>query len=192
MSGCFIIAVKSFQQFLPLFGTATLGMSRQRYGQLVSYKDIITIVPFLVMGPLVDRFHPLRAGLVAYVLVLITGATGFFFIKGEMSFTIVVTATFVSIAIYQAATGAIGPRLLPRERYGQFSSANAVVWQLGWAVSSWGCGAFLDAMHHNYRWLFVWCTGFSMVGLLLTISVYIHWKCLGGDEAYEPPTCGQT
>ena len=138
------------------------------------------------------------------LVVLAATLASFFLIQGEASFGVMVTITYVAIAIYQAATGAIGPRLLPRAQYGQFSSANAVVFQVGWAISSVICGWFLDvvvqpdpttgiASHpENYRYLFLWVFGFAIVGLLLTISVYRHWKKLGGDEGYEPPTVGVT
>jgi len=204
MTACFIIAVKSLNQFIQFYGTSGLGLSMQRYGQLIRWKDLLVLIPFLLMGPLVDKFHPLRASFAAYGFVLAATLASFFLIQGEASFGVMVTITYVAIAIYQAATGAIGPRLLPRAQYGQFSSANAVVFQVGWAISSVICGWFLDvvvqpdpttgiASHpENYRYLFLWVFGFAIVGLLLTISVYRHWKKLGGDEGYEPPTVGVT
>ncbi|HRK31733.1 MAG TPA: MFS transporter [Tepidisphaeraceae bacterium] len=186
-NACFIIAVKSFISFAPIFGTKGMNLTPQRFGELISIKDLVTIVPFLILGPLADRYHPLRAGLVAYFLVLASGIASFFLIKGETSFAIWMTATFTAIAVFQAATGAIMPRLLPRERYGQFNSANSVVWQLGWATAAWLCGAFLD-WSGDMRYLFVWFSAFSLVGFITMVWLYFDWKRLGGDESYMPPT----
>ncbi len=185
-NACFIIAVKSFMSFAPIFGTKGMNLSQQRYGELISIKDLVTIIPFLLLGPLADRYHPLRAGLVAYFLVLACGLTSFFMIRNEFTFAVWMTATFTAIAVFQAATGAIMPRLLPRERYGQFNSANSVVWQLGWATAAWMCGKFLDAMG-DMRYLFLWFAAFCFVGFISMIWLYFDWKRLGGDEHYVPP-----
>jgi maltose/moltooligosaccharide transporter len=186
MSACFIIAVKSFNQFAPVFGTEGMKLTPERYGELTSWKDLITIVPFLILGPLADRFHPLRMGLIAYVVVIAASFASFFLIRSELSFLILMTATFTAIAIYQASTGAIMPRLLPREQYGQFNAANSVVWQLGWAISAWGCGRFLDAVG-DHRYLFAWVGTFCVVGLCAMVWLFLDWRRLGGDEAYAPP-----
>jgi hypothetical protein len=186
MTGAFIIAVKSLNQFAILFGTETVGLSPQRFGELISYKDLITIVPFIVLAPIIDRYHPLRAGLGALFIVLISGVLSFFLIRGETSFAILMTTTYTAIAVYQAATGAINVRILPRERFGQFNSANVIVWQLGWAAAASMCGTFLDAVG-DYRYLFLWFASFVAVGLVATILVYRDWVRLGGDEGYVPP-----
>lgn len=186
MSGAFIIAVKSLNQFAIIFGTETLGLSPQRYGELISWKDLITIVPFIVLAPIIDRYHPLRAGIAALFVVVAASVLCFFFIRGERSFQILITLTYVAIAVYQAATGAINVRILPRERFGQFNSANVIVWQLGWAAASIACGKFLDLIGNN-RFLFLWFAAFSGFGLVMTLLVYRDWKQLGGDEGYVPP-----
>jgi predicted MFS family arabinose efflux permease len=130
--------------------------------------------------------HPLRTGLLAYVVVISAGVVSFFFIQGEMSFAICVTALYVAIAIFQAATGAIGPRLLPRSQYGQFNSAGAMVFNFGWAGAAWLCGSFLDHMD-DYRYLFLWFVGFCSVGFVLMLMVFRDWKHYGGDEHYVAP-----
>lgn len=199
MNACFIIAIKSLSQFLLFFGTQGMALTTERYGEIVSWRNIAALVPALVLGPIVDRFHPIRIGLFASVVVLATSLGSFFFIRGETSFAVLVIATYASISIYQAGTGALLPRLLPREQYGQFASANAVVFNLGWAVAAMVCGAFLDrvtgydsatgkAAHpENYRYLFLWFGGLALAGVILSFDVYRHWKKLGGDENYQAP-----
>ena len=186
MSGSVIIAIKSLNAFVILFGTRTLGLSDKRYGELISYKDLTKIIPFILLAAVIDRFHPLRTGLIALVFVLIAGVASFFFIHNEMSFAVCITALYTAIAVYQAATGAINARMLPRERYGQFNSANVIVWQLGWAVMAVACGKFLDRVGDN-RFLFLWFSAWAAFGLVMTILVYRDWKKMGGDDGYVPP-----
>lgn len=189
MSGSIIIAIKSLNQFVIIFGTQTMGFTPGRYGELISYKDLVTIVPFIVLATLIDRFHPIRTGLFALVFVLIAGVASFFLIHGERSFAICITALYTAIAVYQAATGAINARMLPRDRYGQFNSANVIVWQLGWAAMAIVCGKFLDLIGDN-RFLFLWFSAWSAFALVMTIFVYRDWKKLGGDDAFVPPLSG--
>ncbi len=186
MSGSIIIAIKSLNAFVILFGTRTLGLTPGRYGELISYKDLTTIIPFLILAVVIDRYHPLRAGLATLVAVVVAGVASFFLIHNESSFAICITALYTVIAIYQAATGAINARMLPRERFGQFNSANVIVWQLSWAVLSPGCGKFLDLVGDN-RFLFLWFSAFACFSLVMTILVYRDWKRLGGDEEYVAP-----
>ena len=186
MSGAFIIAVKSLNAFAVLYGTEGLKLTADRYGQLIAWKDLVTIVPFLALAPIIDRVHPLRAGLFALIAVVVSVAACFVFIRGERSFALCMTATFTAIAVYQAATGAINVRLLPREQFGQFNSANVILWQLGWATASPACGYFLDRVG-DYRFLFVWVGAFMTLSLVMTVFVYRDWRRMGGDEGYVPP-----
>ncbi len=181
----FIIAIKSLNQFIQFFGTETLGFTNADYGKLMSWKDILTIIPFLLLGPVVDKLHPLRMGIAAATLVITMTAVCFFGITGPLSFAICVTGLYVTIAVYQAATGAIGPRLLPRSQYGQFNSAGAMLWQFGWAAAATLCGKLIDST--DPRFLFLWCLSFFVVGTLLFVWLFFDWKRLGGDEHYVAP-----
>jgi hypothetical protein len=169
-----------------------MGLTAERYGQIVSWRNLVAIIPFLIMGPIADRYHPLRAGIGAGIALMLTAFACFFFIHGERSFEWMVIAVFAAVAVYQAATGAIGPRLLPRDKYGQFSSANSVVWQIGWAIASTLCGLFLDhttrldtrtgiASHpENYQYLFIWVGSFFLAGVIFSLALFKHWKRVAG------------
>lgn len=184
-TAAFIIAIKSLNQFIQFFGTETMNFTNAEYGKLMSWKDILMIVPFVLLGPVVDRLHPLRTGILAGTLVITMTAVCFFAIKTPVSFAVCVTGLYVTIAIYQAATGAIGPRLLPRAQYGQFNSAGAMLWQFGWAAAATLCGRFIDKTEP--RFLFIWCLTFFVVGFLMFVWLYFDWKRLGGDENYVAP-----
>ena len=55
MSGSIIIAIKSLNAFVILFGTRTLGLSDGRYGELISYKDLTKIIPFILLATVIDQ-----------------------------------------------------------------------------------------------------------------------------------------
>jgi hypothetical protein len=79
----------------------------------------------------------------------------------------------------------MGPRLLPKEQYGQFCSANAMIWHIGFD----GADADVRVTHGHVRRrrdfrlvLRVFERGNRDVWL-----VYRLWKALGGDKDYRPP-----
>ena len=189
MAGSFIIAVKSLGQFVLLYGKGSFGMTSAQVGTVLARKDLIILIPFFALAPIIDRFHPLRAGIVALFGTLVCGIVSFFVIRGPTSFGVMITLTLAMVAIYQAATGAINVRILPRERYGQFNSANVMIWQLSWALAAVLCGWFLDWVK-DYRYLMLWFSFFTAVSFVMTLIVYRDWKNLGGDEGYEPPLPG--
>jgi predicted MFS family arabinose efflux permease len=139
----------------------------------------------------VDRFHPLRAGVVGYLLLALSGISGFVFITGARSFVACVMFLYFAVAVYQGCLLALGPRILPRDKYGQFCSANSMVISLGSMGGMYACGKFLDVMQDR-RYVFLWFFCFTTLGAMLIWTVYLQWKRLGGDEHYEPPLKGAT
>jgi maltose/moltooligosaccharide transporter len=182
---CFMCGFVPFRNFLLLYGKDTLHIPLSTYGYIMTARDAVQMLAFLAMGPIIDRYHPLRAGLAGYALMVLTGLASSFLITGTTSFAAWTIATFVAVAVYQGATGALGPRLLPQSQYGQFCSANAFVWHLGLMVLTPVLGRLMD--RHGNAVVFAWFSGFSAAGIVLLFLVYRDWKKLGGDESYVPP-----
>jgi Na+/melibiose symporter-like transporter len=182
---CFICGLAPLGTFLVLYGTDTLKIGLDRYGSAMAIRDGARLIVFLAMGPLVDRFHPLRAGIVANILACVTGAAAFAFTRGQTSFLVMTVLVFVAVAIFQASTFALGPRILPQKQYGQFCSANGVVYRLGLAAAMPFAGWFFDRVGYGY--LFAWFAAFTLLSSVLIVSLYFDWKRLGGDENYVAP-----
>jgi MFS family permease len=180
---CFMCGFVPFRGFLLLYGKRVMTM--HEYKDVMVRRDLLQIGIFFLIGPLIDRFHPIRAGLVGYILMTIAALASARYIAGPTSFTVCVLITFSTVAVYQGATGALGPRLLPKEQYGQFCSANAMVWHVGLMVLTPTLGYLLDLF--GDATMFVWFFGFSAVGIVMLWLVYLDWKRLGGDENYRPP-----
>ena len=182
---CFMCGFRPFRDFLLLYGKETLKIDLGTYGKIMSVRDGVQVGVFFLLGPIVDRFHPLRAGLVGYLLMLAAAVGSMLFIHGKWSFAIWVIVTFVCVAVYQGATGALGPRLLPKEAYGQFCSATAFVWHLGLMILTPVLGMIIDRFGNGA--VFAWFASFSIVGIVMMFWMYLDWKRLGGDENYRPP-----
>jgi maltose/moltooligosaccharide transporter len=182
---CFFVGYRSFAKFLIFYGRDYLHIDLGHYGKIMATRDLVQIGIFFALGPIVDKLHPMRAGLIGFVLLMLTSLAAFAFIRGPWSFAAFTILFFSTFAIYQGATGALGPRLLPREQYGQFCAANAILWHLACAAGIYACGKFLDVA--GYRYLFAWPTVWCALGIGLMYLVYIDWKKLGGAEGYVAP-----
>ena len=182
---CFICGLAPLGTFLILYGTDTLKIDLDRYGSAMAIRDGARLVVFLAMGPLVDRFHPLRAGIAANVLACLTGAAAFVFTRGQTSFLVMVVVVYIAIAVFQASTLALGPRILPQKQYGQFCSAIAIVYRLGLAGAMPLAGFVFDRI--GYQYLYAWFAFFTFLSSVLIVMLYFDWKRFGGDENYVAP-----
>lgn len=76
--------------------------------------------------------------------------------------------------------------LLPRERYGQFCSAQAIFAAFWLTVANWGGGWFIDATG-DYRNIFIWDIFFTVGALIALIPVSRTWQQCGGKTNYIAP-----
>lgn len=175
--------------FIVFYATRGLGMSLGTFGKAYSWAALATVPLYFVLGPIIDYFHPLRVGLVGLGAMAITAFTALFFIHGPASFPWGFLFYSLSAALYWGANASMMPRLMPRDRYGQFCSANAMVGAIALVVAQSACGIYLQWMG-SYRFIFLWAAIFSTAAAVMTGVVYKNWQALGGDESYAPPVVG--
>lgn len=90
------------------------------------------------------------------------------------------------LAVIQLSYLAMQPALFPRDSYGQFCAANQWIFSIGLLLAPLVCGLVLD-LSKDYRMIFIWSSVFFTVAAAMSISLYKHWKRLGGDAHYVPP-----
>ena len=192
---CFWSAIVPLWTFLVFFGTQpgqnlgyqpTLGLSLETFGQVRGWCSLVQVPVFFLVGPLVDRFHPLRVGMVGMLLSSVSFFLNFFLVRDEASFTFWLIVNFLAQAVYMGAYLAILPRLLPRAKYGQFFTANQIFGFLGVALAPVLCGALLETVK-DYRFIYVWCGGCTFLGFLMCVFLFRDWRSRGGDHGFRPP-----
>jgi len=161
-------------------------LSLEDFGHARGWCSLVQVPVFFMVGPLVDRFHPLRVGMVGMLLSSATFFANFFFVHDEGSFTFWLITNFIAQAVYMGAYLAILPRLLPRSKYGQFFTANQIFGFAGVALAPVLCGGLLESVK-DYRFIYVWCGGCTLAGFFMCVFLYRHWMRLGGDVSYRPP-----
>jgi len=182
---CFMCGIRTFNNFLIFYGKEVFHGDLDRLGKVNTLIGIVQLVIFFPIGPLVDWIHPFRAGLIGLGLVIVTLAASFFTIHDGASYAIWVTITSGALAVFQGANISLGPRLLPRQQYGQFCSANALLWHVGMMGALPLGGLLID--HFGNRIIFAWFFFFSLAAIVLLYLLYLDWKKLGGDTHYIPP-----
>lgn len=186
ISVCFWAAYIPFNTFVIFYATKTLHLSLEQFGKVFAWAWLASIPLYLLLGPLIDHFHPVRIVLVGLAATAIAAGCGFFLVHDYSTFRFWILAYILGASIYFAASSSLLPRLLPRIRYGQFSSANAMVNAVALVLAPLGCGFVLDKTG-DWRYVFIWAAVWSVIGVIACFAVYVQWKSLGGDLQYSPP-----
>jgi Na+/melibiose symporter-like transporter len=177
--------MQSFMKFTVFYGKQVTNGNLDQLGKINALRDGIQMCAFFAIGPIIDKFHPLRTGLVGYMMSIAAVMACWFFIHDAHSYAVYITITFAALTLMQGAYTALPARILPREKYGQFCSANSLLWHLGLIVAMPALGALMD--HYGNKVVFAWFLGMSVVGIFAMYALFLDWKKLGGDEGYVPP-----
>jgi|Laugresbdmm110sn_2_1035109.scaffolds.fasta_scaffold18821_1 hypothetical protein len=189
-------ALVPFGTFLVFFGTQpggdavgyapTVGLSLAEFGKIKGWCALVGVPVFFLVGPLVDRFHPLRIAMVGLFLSAASFLACFFFIKDAHSLNLWLIINAASQAVYMGSYLAILPRLLPRAKYGQFFTANQIFGFSGVVLAPVLCGWLIEHLR-DYRLVFFWCAACASMSLVMCVLLYRHWQKLGGEAHYTPP-----
>jgi hypothetical protein len=80
--------------------------------------------------------------------------------------------------------------LLPRMKFGQFSSASTLLTSVCTMLLSLVIGLILDASGHNYRLTYVGSGVLAVVAVFVLLIVYRRFMQLGGPGRYVAPEEG--
>jgi len=188
-----------------IFFYQSTGLDLTQIGRVNFAVTISTSLMILGSGWLADRYHPIRvvlAGSLLQVFLVLPAMMIWLFWHppAQTAYWVWIGISVGLVAPMTALLGVWDPplfmRLFPRDRYGQFCSANALWRAVGFIVGGFLVGVFLDAMKgvlgekEVYRLLPVWQFVFMIPTLFLTFKLYLSWKRYGGDAAYVPPMPG--
>ena len=188
----FIAMGISWQAFVPinlfsLFYMKALEMNIQHFGDCIVVTYFCSLVLAYPLGALVDRFHPLRVGIVVQVLYAVSTLLGGLFIHDSFTFALALIAHGVISGTWFTAVASIGQRLLPRAEFAQFASAEGILKSFFAFLVGPAVGIFLDHFHHNYRYTYLISFAINLAGLFLCLLLYRQFRALGGPDNYAAP-----
>ena len=186
-----------------VFFLKSFGFTLADIGKMGAVSAITVPVCFLFTGFIVDKFNPVRVA--AYL-----GAFDAFFVLGNWVWlvipapptTLFLWMIIIQGAVFRALLGATKDnaemtrlmRLLPRDKYGQYSGAMALVRACAIMAGGMLAGLYLDLWRavvpegdFVYRLNFLYTAPLAILAFFFHYKTYRAWKRLGGDTAYTPP-----
>lgn len=185
-----------------VFFLLSLGLDLDVIGKLTGVTMLVIATTMIFAGGLVDRWHPVR------VMAYFTAFGAFFaFTNWVWLFAEVPSSTFyfwLTLAVLpfamlsHAISGAASlPRemmLFPRDRFGQFCGAQALIRSACTMLGGLLAGFFIDGAklffpdgNYAYRFNFLWSGCFTVLGFAFQYRAFRVWKRLGGEQGYRPP-----
>ena len=137
------------------------------------------------VGFLIDKFHPIRIYIAGGWLIVITNIFAFFFCYTYYTALLFAILFCIVYVLQNSAALPLVICIFPKEKFGQFSSANALCKSIMLIACNSLGGWFIDLL--GYQYIFIWDLMFTFAVVLIFHWVYSRWKKLGGDTAYVPP-----
>lgn len=170
-----------------IFHGRSVGMSDGLYGKSLALSYFFSLLLAYPIGIVADRFHPLRIGIAALVLYCAGMFYSFFFATSTWTFFATFVMHTVVSGIYLTGTASIAQRLLPKSKFGQYSSAAGIVCAFCYGILPPALGLLIQYMSHDYRYVFLLGGVLSAVSIASYFIVLHKFKRLGGDKAYVAP-----
>ncbi len=186
--------------FVNLFHLS-LGMSLQQMGIIHGLSAGISMAVIAVSGPLADKYHPIRVTIVGFIACVTIGIPmQFIWMFGMPSPTFnfyyllfqMILIYYPAITVARMLDPILIIRLFPKERVGQFCSANAMWRSLSSIVAGAILGIVLDLLlvllgtnEKAWTYLPLWQWICFTMGLFFLLKVFQHWKKMGGDDNYK-------
>ncbi len=167
------LANMAFQPILlfSVYFAQSVGMSMETLGRYTTLQLFCSLVQAFPLGWLADKIHPLRVTIMALALYLSTTLLAFLFVRDASMFGIAHVACGTVAGVWLTATAPLGPALLPREKFAQFTSATWLCSSLGAMFVGPASGWFLDRTGHQYHYIFLWACVFTTGSLICALML---------------------
>jgi len=186
-----------------IFYYKEMGLSLDYVGKAGAITAVAGIVAAYFASVFIDRWHPLRilaySGIFAATLSVANWVWIFVTLPPEAFFWLnMLGGTLIGVfhtALCGVAQMPFNMRLLPKSRYGQFSSAQSMVANITKMVAGLLAGCFFyflktlffGGSDFAYRFNFLWTAATSVLMGFVIASLYRQWRALGGDVSFNPP-----
>jgi MFS family permease len=133
-------------------------------------------------GSLIDRVKPIRVIPATFFVWSLLMLISFFVIRDKVSAAAMASLIGIINFVFGVALGSVTVQLFPREKLGQFCSAQAFFYQtILMILSPLVVAPFFDWLKFN-RGAYLWSAFFYLLAGLVTVKVYFNWKRKQDDE----------
>ena len=153
-------------------------------GRMNGWASTITTIIGLTLGfsfgALTDRLKPVRMMAPIYALWGLTKLIGYFYVHDQWSYLTWAAANNVFAFAIGVVQAAVVIEVFPREKLGQFCSANAVSVSLVCNAAGLLVAKLFDSLKNN-RLSFLWQAAFLFIGAMAFVKVHDNWRKRHGD-----------
>jgi len=132
------------------------------------------------LGSLTDRLKPVRLMAPLYAVMALINFGSFFYIHDKWTCLFAACVLNMVLFFLGVVVGAFTVEVFPREKLGQFCSAQAVFYQFLLTLIGPFIGMFYDRIHFN-RLAYLWTSLFQLVAGFVYLKVYFNWKIKKGQ-----------
>jgi MFS family permease len=173
----------SFQIFL---FRDQLHLSVDTIGKMKAVPSLLVVLIAYPMGSVVDRLKPARVLIAAVILYGMVNIGGFVFLNGKWTLFAFVGCVATVVCVLQISQSVFIVDFFPREKLGQFASANTLLASITAMIVAPFVGHFLDWIK-DYRYALLWSTSFYFLSIPLYLKCYFNWRRLKAFESLAEP-----
>lgn len=156
-----------------------LGLTLDTVGKMRSWPSLAIVLLAYPIGKLIDYMNPIRMMTPVLFIWAASNIVSFFFLNGKWSLFFCLAITTIANFPFAICLSALTVEVFPREKLGQFCSANQITSSVSNFFLSIAVGALFDYIK-NYRYVFLWSAFFQVLAGLAFLKVYYNWRQVKG------------
>lgn len=153
----------------------TLGLSLDTIGKMQAWPMLAIVILGYPLGSLLDRLKPSRMLPWAMLLCACANLSSFFFLRGPTSLLVCVGFTTLTMFVFNICFNYFNVDYFPREKLGQFCSANAIAHALFTMTITPFVGMFFDWVQ-DYTFVYLWQVVFQLIAAGIFARAYLKWR----------------
>lgn len=170
-----------------LFFAKSLDMNMGTLGKYITLMLSISLVQAYPIGWLVDKFHSLRITIIALSCFATATFVAFLTVRSATGLGVAAVACGVMAGFWGTASAPLWTVLFPREKFGEFLGVQLLINAAGQVLAASLCGWTLDRLGHEYRYMYLWASGFAALAFVAHVVVYRKMRTYGGVKQYVAP-----
>ncbi|MBO5725080.1 MAG: MFS transporter [Lentisphaeria bacterium] len=161
-----------------IFATKDLALTTAQYGYITAVGSLVSLGVSLCGIFWIDRVNPLLVYMGSGIPILLLNVWGFFAVHDYQSFFLVGVMITIAYSVQNLGFVPAMMLVLPKEKFGQYSSANAMVCCIVSILGSYFCGIAVDCFGN--RFIYGWDFFFTILATAILWKNYCDWKKRSG------------